>query len=266
MNPYVRLPKVPIVNDRQALILDRCRGKRVLHLGCVDAGLLYERFQRQELMHQRLAVIASDLWGVDIDLEGISFLRSHGFDKLSVGDICKLEKIEALQGQSFDVVVASEVIEHLDNPGMFLKSVKSLMIPNETELIISVPNAFRIDTLTWLLRGVEYVHPDHNYWFSYHTATNLVQKNGFEIKEVYVYSFQRLEILPDVSTLFSKRRKEDRIAEFDTTSDSYSISILGRAFSYLRSFPKALLMNLLYKRTCFWGDGIIIVTQRRAHD
>ncbi len=85
MNPYIRLPKVQVVNGRQELIVNRCRDKKVLHLGCVDVGLLSERFPSGGLLHQQLAAVAGELWGVDIDTDGVSFLRSQGFNNLVVG-------------------------------------------------------------------------------------------------------------------------------------------------------------------------------------
>lgn len=245
MNPYHNLPRVPLLRGRQGLILQKCTGKRVLHLGCVDAGLLHERFARGELMHQRLAAVAEDLWGVDIDETGIAFLGEKGFGQLIAGDICLAETLEPLLGRQFEVIVASEVVEHLLNPGMFLTSVRRLMVAGQTELIITVPNAFRIETLLWLRRGVEYVHPDHNYWFSYLTAGNLLRKTGFTIREVYTYSYQGGAALPGEPQPVVQIR----------------IPAWKRAAGFIRFLPKRLLYSYLYSTTPFWGDGLIFVAQ-----
>ncbi len=188
MNPYIKLPRVPMLRSRQDFVVEKCSGKRVLHLGCVNLGLLEEQFVKQLLTHQKIAHSAVELWGVDIDGEGINFLRERGFEHLFTGDVSALEEIAGLQGETFDIIVATEVMEHLQNPGLFLNSIKSFMAPGKTEFLLSVPNAFRLETLIWLLRGVEYVHPDHNYWFSYLTLTNLLHKNNFDISELYVYA------------------------------------------------------------------------------
>jgi SAM-dependent methyltransferase len=268
MNPYIRLPKVQVVNGRQELIVNRCRDKKVLHLGCVDVGLLSERFPSGGLLHQQLAAVAGELWGVDIDTDGVSFLRSQGFNNLVVGDICKLDEIEDLKGKHFDIIIASEVIEHLQNPGQFLNEVKTFMRSGKTELIVTLPNAFRIDTLIWLLRGVEYIHPDHNYWFSYHTATNLIRKGGLEIDEVYVYSFQPIGILPKKVRNFFNKKKENGLETIKletATTPSWSVPFLKRASAYFWSLPKRLVVSFLYRRTPFWADGIIIVA-KAAHN
>ena len=260
MNPYIRLPRVQLVTGRQALILEKCKGKCVLHLGCVDAGLLEERFKRGELMHQRLAVVASELWGLDIDENGIEFLRSKGFDHLVCGDLCQLDKIQSLRCREFDVVVASEVIEHLLNPGMFLESVKSLIIPGITELIVTVPNAFRISNLIWLFRGMEYVHPDHNYWFSYYTASNLLHKTGFETPEIYAYASRPVSIFSGMGILpLNTCGCEDEVG--GGASRESLRHLLTRNFRIIKSLPIRLIGEFLYRRSPFWSDGIILVAR-----
>ena len=86
-------------------------------------------------------------------------------------------------------------VPQLQAPTEFLAAARELMTGLKCELIISVPNAFRLDNLIGLFRGVENVHPDHNYYFSYHTATNLLKKSGMTVKEVYLYSFERKRVL-----------------------------------------------------------------------
>lgn len=189
MNFVQPLPRVPRVHGRHAYVLARCAGKRVLHIGCVDSGILAERFARGELMHQRLAATAAEVWGVDVDADGIAFLQARGVPHLSVADAATVGAAPALAGQAFDVIVASELVEHLSNPGLFLDSVQALMVPGRTDLVLSVPNAFKYGTLVGLLRGHELVHPDHNCYFSYYTFTNLLRKHGLEVVDGAMYQF-----------------------------------------------------------------------------
>lgn len=261
MNPYTRLPRVPLLGDRKSLILTRSRGKRVLHLGCVDAGLAQERFQRGELLHGQLAAVTTMLWGVDIDREGVEFLRGQGFDQLIVGDICDASTLGPLQRRSFDIIVASEVVEHLLNPGLFLTAVRALMTPGQTELIVTVPNAFRVGTLLHLLRGVEYVHPDHNYWFSYVTATNLLQKTNFQLSEVCAYTLEPRGILRVGGFRRDKEPAGSAVSVALPANGNKVPSVLKRISGYLRSFPRRVLTSLLYRTTPFWGDGLILIAK-----
>jgi len=264
MNPHIRLPRVPVLQGRKEVVLSLCRGKRVLHLGCVDAGPFFrERLSRGELMHQHIAAVAGDLWGVDIDGEGISLLRERGFSKLVVADACEADAIDALDSQSFDVIVAAEIIEHLPNPGLFLAAVRRLMTPENTQLIITVPNAFRTVSWLWLIRGVEFVHPDHNYWFSYATATHLVRQSGLEIQNTYMYSLQP-------SGLFSAARKrpghgrknpDGASRENIELPSAKSTSAAKRILHYLRTLPRRAFFSSLYRVNPFFADGIVIVAR-----
>src|SRR5688500_11995581 len=121
MNTFTRLPRVPMVGPRQSYLLRLCAGKRVLHLGCVDAGLLKQRVSTGVHLHQGLQKVCSHVSGIDIDAEGIQILREQGYSGLSVGDICDPKTFAPYEAKDFDIVLASEVVEHLSNPGLFLE-------------------------------------------------------------------------------------------------------------------------------------------------
>ncbi len=219
-------------------------------------------------MHVRLASVAADLWGVDIDSDGIAFLRQQGFPNVFVGDASALDKLEDLRGQDFDVVVASEVLEHLANPGLFLDAVKCVMIPDQTRLIVTVPNAFRIRTLLWMLRRIELVHPDHNFWFSYLTATNLLRKSGFKIESINVYYLRSYHILPrSLRHPFRPKAIEGSGSQGPLVNGARVRGVRrpSRIRSYLTSLPERLLASILYRHNPFWADGLILVASIPDH-
>lgn len=263
LNPYHTLPRPAVQRGRQGLVIERSRGKRVLHVGCVDAGLLHERFARGELMHQKLAAVASELWGVDVDADGIAFLAAQGFGNLLAGDICEPETLRQLCDRPFDLIIASEVVEHLENPGAFLRSARQIMRPGVTELIVTIPNAFGVNTLLWMLRGVELVHPDHNYWFSYHTASTLLGKCGLYVSEIYPYSLQKWGWRGQGMAALSAAAAGTAGAAGTATAHRFSLGGVG---AYVRSLPKRLLVSWLYRRSPFFGDGLIIVAVVPAPD
>ncbi|HVA01371.1 MAG TPA: methyltransferase domain-containing protein [Terriglobia bacterium] len=247
MDTRFKLPKVEVVHGRRSVVLERCHDKRVLHLGCVDAGLLEERFARGELMHQQLASVATELWGADVDKEGIAFLRAKGFDNLICADICEEGGVRTLSSQQFDVILATEVIEHLENPGKFLKAVNRIMVPGRTEFIATVPNAFCINNFINLVRGLEVVHPDHNYWFSYRTLTTLLRKSGFSVTAVYSYTFEPGSFVKRVNG--------------NGTKASGSSPARGGLSTFFKRKTKSVIAEALYRRSSFWGEGLIATCQ-----
>jgi 2-polyprenyl-3-methyl-5-hydroxy-6-metoxy-1,4-benzoquinol methylase len=179
----LRLARIPTV-DRRAYILDACRGRRVLHLGCVDHPFLAERLASGDLLHAAIDAVAAELWGLDLDRTGLEALRAAGFTNLYEADIERLESV-ALTGR-FDVIVAGEIVEHLTSPGAFLRHVPRLLAPGG-RLLVTVPSATSIRLAANALRRVEVVHPDHKAYFSPHTLTELLESSGLAVVDLRPY-------------------------------------------------------------------------------
>jgi len=258
-----KVPKVEVVEGRIKPILERCKGKKVLHLGCVDEGLTEERIKNGQLMHLQLMKVTKEVWGVDKSKEGIKLLQKEGVPNLILGDVEHLDSIEKLQGENFDIILASEIIEHINNLGLFLQSVKALFSPN-TEMILTTPNAFRFTEMSYNLKGYEFVHPDHNYWFSWKTLSTLLAKNRYEIKEVLTYSFVNHEvpIFKKAIKKFLGRGKEQNNRKV------VQKNIPKKASFNLKNGIKALLDILikryLYSKNPFFADGLIFVVKPKG--
>src|SRR5690242_17147194 len=106
--PRSRAP-LPLV-QRVDHLLARCRGRRVLHLGCTNWPYTDAALADGSLLHLRLAGVAAELYGIDADAEGLARLAAAGHHHLHRGD---LEALDTLALPPFDVIVAGEIIEHL---------------------------------------------------------------------------------------------------------------------------------------------------------
>src|SRR5438128_450146 len=106
--------------DRETFLVQAATSKRVLHVGCVDAGLLSDRLMTGAYLHGRLRAVAAELWGLDTDSEGVHQLRELGFQNVQEGSA--EEPPAGLPRGYFDVIIAGEIIEHLRNAGRFLDS------------------------------------------------------------------------------------------------------------------------------------------------
>jgi 2-polyprenyl-3-methyl-5-hydroxy-6-metoxy-1,4-benzoquinol methylase len=180
--------KIEIV-QRVDFIKAACKDKKVLHLGCTNYPYTKEAIDTNALLHFELEKIASEVYGFDFDQAGIDILTQHGTKKLYQADLEKLEAVDL--NEKFDVIVAGEMIEHLNNPGLFLHGVKRFMNA-DTSLIITTINAYcAMRFWTYFLRGrggiAEPVHPDHVAYYSYSTLKLLINRAELNVKDFLFY-------------------------------------------------------------------------------
>ncbi len=180
--------KIELV-QRLDVLREHCRGKKVLHLGCANYPYTQQSIDSDSLLHFELEQIADDLYGFDFDQAGIDILTSHGSRNIYKADLEHLDDVSL--DETFDVIVAGEMIEHLNNPGLFLDGIKRFMNPG-TELIVTTINAYCGMRFFWysLTRNYgrnEPVHPDHVAYYSYATLTLLAQRHGFDVANFMFY-------------------------------------------------------------------------------
>jgi len=164
-------------------------GKSVLHLGCTNWPYTLQAIDVGTLLHKDLAEVSRELYGFDFDQEGIDVLASKGFDNLYRADLQKLSDVQL--EKKFDVIIAGEMIEHLNNPGDFLSGIKRFM-NRDTQLVVTTINAYSgMRFFVYGLRGqrgsLEPVHPDHVAYYSYSTLKLLVERHGFELANFMFY-------------------------------------------------------------------------------
>jgi SAM-dependent methyltransferase len=179
--------------QRVDLITEICRDKRVLHLGCTNYPFTDDSIKGNMLLHFELEKYASEIYGFDFDQQGLDILQSRGINNLYRADLEHLEDVPL--AETFDVIIAGEIIEHLSNPGLFLSGVKRFMRP-DTRLVLTTINAYcAMRFVIYTLRGKggsnEPVHPDHVSYYSYKTLTLLLERNSFAIDAFYFYDVGR---------------------------------------------------------------------------
>lgn len=175
--------------QRVDLIKQICAGKKVLHLGCANYPYTQDSIDKEKLLHFELEKTVKELYGFDFDQPGIDILASHGTKNLYRADLEKLDEVPL--NETFDVIVAGEMIEHLNNVGLFLEGIKRFMNA-DTVLLLTTINAYCGMRFTWYgLRGKggmrEPVHPDHVAYYSYSTLSVLLKRYSFSIDEFMFY-------------------------------------------------------------------------------
>lgn len=172
------LPKVSLV-DRTAFLRGLAAGARVIHVGFADAG--YREFHQQEeqWLHEHLAEATRELVGIDLDAEGVESARAQGYEAY-VADCCETAQIRSLGIEPGDLVIAGEIIEHLDDPGGFLDAMHELC-GVDGQLVITTPNAYGWVNPAAALTGHEVNHPDHIAMYTWRTLTEMLRRHGWEV-------------------------------------------------------------------------------------
>jgi 2-polyprenyl-3-methyl-5-hydroxy-6-metoxy-1,4-benzoquinol methylase len=172
------------IEDRMTVIEQYIREGAVLDLGCVDSRpAVHSAAERIEhkpnLLFRRMVEINKETLGVDIDPAGVEVLKGMGYQAVCAD-------VETMDlGRQFDCIVAGELIEHLENPGLFLRNMRR-HLKESGVFIISTPNPFYQGQVWKIWRyGRPMVHEDHTNWQDPTTLAQLLKRVGFEVFDGY---------------------------------------------------------------------------------
>ncbi len=180
-----RLPPARLV-DRVAYLEEAVRAKRAVHVGFVDSGCWQYHTQFDRWLHAHLDRSAAELVGLDLDQLGVDEARRRGYEAHQV-DCSDAAAVQALGIEAAQVVIAGEIIEHLDNSGDFLDGLHSLVGPGG-ELVVTTPNSSGLmNAVSAALAGYEVNHPDHVTLYSCFTLCNLLERHGWVVEDVATY-------------------------------------------------------------------------------
>jgi SAM-dependent methyltransferase len=112
------------------------RGRRVLDLGCRSGALTRHFLDGNEVV------------GLDVDRAALEKAAALGIETV----LADVEERLPLEDESFDAVVAGELLEHVRFPDALVDEARRVLRPRGV-LVGSVPNAFRLQCRLRFLRG-----------------------------------------------------------------------------------------------------------------
>lgn len=165
----------PERNRRPDFILGYARGKEVLDVGVVQHDVA--TYERPEWLHRHVAREAAYCMGIDYLEEGVQFLQSKGFN------VVKANAEEFDLGRTFDVVIAGEIIEHVNNVGAFLTAVRRHLKPGG-RLVITTPNPWFFGHGWECFFDDPAENPEHTAWFSIGMLRELLRRHAYAVERV----------------------------------------------------------------------------------
>jgi|GEM_PF-522806 len=155
------------LRDRFEVVMPLLRAGSVLDLGCAS------RYGKPDWLHGLLAEEVADLVGIDINATTVAKLQAEGYD------VREADARDFDLHQTFDVVFAGELIEHLDDVRGFLTSVRRHLKPGG-RLVLTTPNAFYVGNFVYRFGGHGQVHPEHTCWYCEDTLRHVLEVNGYD--------------------------------------------------------------------------------------
>jgi len=200
-------------HDYYQKIYPYIKNKKVLDVGCVDDNIDLAN-QKRLWNHWFIYRAAKQTLGIDIEKKSIDKMKRMDFN-------VKTMSAEKMSFENeFDTVFAGELIEHLINPGLFLKKAKKALRKNG-KIVLSTPNTYSVNRLArvFLLHTNEPpVNIDHTTYFTPQTISTLARKCGLKVSKFdYAYfPFTQISHLARINKIacsfLGERFKEQLIA------------------------------------------------------
>ncbi len=150
----------------------------VLDLGCVCHDLDQTAVP---WLHKFLTGRAGRVVGVDILPDAVARMNQEGFTAVCAN----AESLDL--GETFDVVIAGDILEHLDNLGQFLDHAAKHLNPDGV-LLVTTPNPVTwVRLLRVLFKGNAGANKEHTCWFTDKVLRQLAERHCLRIvDEAYI--------------------------------------------------------------------------------
>jgi hypothetical protein len=185
------LPPMRRVGDRDSALLSMVDGKRAAHVGCTDAPFTEEKLSNGVLLHEQVLRCASAALGVDVDVAGLRLLEQRLGGEYSSLDLSSEQPdLSAIIAFRPDVLLATDVIEHVGDAQMFLTNLALAAAATSASVVLSTPNALSARAFLCTAFGLELIHPDHVAIYSPRTLRALGGRAGLQADRWHTYNIR----------------------------------------------------------------------------
>lgn len=175
------------IPDRIELICDIVRGKKVIDLGFADhIELIEKKLDKDMWLHKHLVTCTKRCLGIDINKKAVEFCQNnmplkdivYAPLRLMVADTSG-KAIKEIMEDEWDYLVMGELIEHQNFPAGFLMNLQKYKTIKK--ILITTPNAFRIENFVWAKKYRELINSDHKFWFTPYTLSKAAYEAGYKV-------------------------------------------------------------------------------------
>jgi len=168
-------------------ILKIVKDKTIVHVGCVDhLELIEKKIKTNKWLHEILVMNTKRCLGIDINKKGIEYLENQlNYKEVVYANIIE-DEIAEIKKNKWDFIFLGEILEHVDNPVLFLQAIKNKYQGIIDEIILTAPNAFAYNNFINLFMHTEHINSDHRYWFTPFTLAKVLGQANMTVKDIYI--------------------------------------------------------------------------------
>jgi hypothetical protein len=153
------------------------------------------------MKYLKIFILGAKVAGVDLDEGAIKFGKQY-IDELYCGDAH-----EYLKNVNYDLLILSNVLEHLHNPLDFLLDLYKNIASTHTKLVIDVPNL--MGSHSYSNNFNKFLHIAHIWYFTPATLSKLLSLAGFTIDFIFDRGAGMLVICSKLDDLNSNINNQD---------------------------------------------------------
>ena len=179
-------------------------GKRVLDVGC-GYGVLGERLKSR----------GNYVVGIDLNRRAVAVAATR-YDEAHVADVTQIDTLPISLEQHFDVIIFTDVLEHLYDPVRVLDDYRRLLT-DDGYIIVSIPNVaawnVRLALLfgQWNYRETGVLDKTHIRFLTRKTAKRMIEQSGYRVVDMDITPGVVRVLHPVVRWCFNRRgdRRDD---------------------------------------------------------
>jgi len=171
------------IPTRFSLIEELVKESKVIHLGFGDHSVeqIEKKLKTGKWLHSRLCQITKRCLGIDINSEIVEYSKHRlGYEDVICDNLIE-NKINEIINDNWDYIILGEVLEHIDNPILFLTGIREKYQKSIKKMIITVPNAFSLFNFRMVKEHKELINSDHRFWFTPYTLAKCITIAGMRI-------------------------------------------------------------------------------------
>ena len=173
------------VKNRDTILSNLVKNKRIIHVGCVDhLDIIESKISAGTWLHQILIDSSKRCLGIDINHSGVEYLKKkYNIDDLITADLVH-DSVKEIENNHWDYILLPEVIEHIPDAVTFISAIHEKYSRNIDKIIITVPNLFAYSLSQNASRNIEQINTDHRHWFSPFTLIKCLNDAGVKVEEL----------------------------------------------------------------------------------